>query len=142
MHRFQDICSHEEMKLVLTAQVPYMYCHLLSCLVYLNNVFLAISCGLTIGSSISEIMSRALSVLCRGGCNAADSTSLLLAYLLGCQLGERGLCGHHISGALEETILQERIAQDLKQRKLPARPILRPILTCIALGGHKPACSA
>mmetsp|Transcript_13374 Transcript_13374/g.31370 ORF Transcript_13374/g.31370 Transcript_13374/m.31370 type:complete len:421 (+) Transcript_13374:114-1376(+) len=58
VHCQEPVDHLEEMKVVLVAQVPYMYCQLLTFLVYINNAFLALSCGLTIGSSIGEIMER------------------------------------------------------------------------------------
>lgn len=48
----------EELKMNIVTQVPYMYAQLLSFLVYVNNLLLAISSGLIIGSSMAEIRSR------------------------------------------------------------------------------------
>lgn len=50
----------EELKMNIVTQLPYMYAQLLSFLVYLNNLLLAISSGLIIGSAMAEIRSRSI----------------------------------------------------------------------------------
>lgn len=48
----------ENLKTNLVVQIPFAYAHLLAFLVHLNNTLLGISCGLSIGSAVSEAMSR------------------------------------------------------------------------------------
>merc|ERR550514_2671947 len=48
----------ENLKTNLTVQIPFMYAHMLSCLVHLSNALLAISAGLALASAVSEILVR------------------------------------------------------------------------------------
>lgn len=48
----------EMMKTGVMMQIPYMYAQLLSFLVYANNFLLAVTCGLTIGSTMHEVHYR------------------------------------------------------------------------------------
>lgn len=48
----------EELKMNLTMQTPFMYAHLLSFLVHVNNFILSASCGISIGSAVNETVLR------------------------------------------------------------------------------------
>merc|ERR1719401_3220729 len=50
------IAQVEELKMNITMQTPFMYAHLLSFLVHVNNFILAMSCGISIGSAVNEIV--------------------------------------------------------------------------------------
>lgn len=45
----------ENLKMNITMQTPFMYAHMLSFLVHLNNTMLAVTCGLSVGSAVNEI---------------------------------------------------------------------------------------
>lgn len=48
----------EDLKMSIVTQEPYVYAHLLSFLVFANNFLLALSCGLTLGSTAAEVHMR------------------------------------------------------------------------------------
>jgi len=48
----------ENLKMNITMQTPFMYAHLLSFLVHLNNTLLSLACGLSAGSALNEINRR------------------------------------------------------------------------------------
>lgn len=48
----------EELKTNLTVQLPFTYAHMLAVLVHIANILLAVSCGLSLGSSMAETMHR------------------------------------------------------------------------------------
>jgi len=52
------ITEIENLKMNITMQTPFMYAHLLSFLVHLNNTLLALACGLSVGSAFNEINRR------------------------------------------------------------------------------------
>jgi len=62
MHsRVMGICQStlgqiDDLKLQVTLQVPYMYAHLLSFLVHLNNTITAVATGISFGMSCSELV--------------------------------------------------------------------------------------
>jgi len=53
------ISEIESLKTNITMQTPFMYASLLAILVHVNNIILSISCGMALGSSMSEIHRRA-----------------------------------------------------------------------------------
>jgi len=52
------ISEIESLKMNITMQTPFMYAQLLAILVHVNNVILSLSCGMALGSSLSEIRRR------------------------------------------------------------------------------------
>jgi len=52
------VAKVEDVKAVISAQIPFMYAQLLMSLVYVNNTLLGITSGLAIGSAICEIWAR------------------------------------------------------------------------------------
>lgn len=52
------ISEIESLKMNITMQTPFMYAQLLAILVHVNNFILSVSCGMTLGSSMSEIRRR------------------------------------------------------------------------------------
>jgi len=54
----ESMAQVENLKTNLVVQIPFAYAHLLAFLVHLNNTLLGISCGLSIGSAVSEAISR------------------------------------------------------------------------------------
>jgi len=48
----------EHLKMNVTVQMPFMYAQLLAILVHVNNTILALTCGLSLGSSMNEIRRR------------------------------------------------------------------------------------
>jgi len=56
----------EELKANVVTQMPHGYAQLLTVLIYLNNFLLALACGLTVGSTISEAHMRNEQLMARG----------------------------------------------------------------------------
>lgn len=52
------ISEIEDLKMNITMQTPFMYAHLLSFLVHVNNFILSASCGISIGSAVNETVLR------------------------------------------------------------------------------------
>jgi len=52
------ISEIESLKMNITMQTPFMYAQLLAILVHVNNIILSVSCGMALGSSMSEIRRR------------------------------------------------------------------------------------
>jgi len=48
----------EELKTIISVQVPYSYAHLLAFLVHVYNTLLAFSCGISFGSAAAEVLVR------------------------------------------------------------------------------------
>lgn len=56
----------EDLKMSVVTQEPYVYAHLLSFLVFANNLLLALACGLTIGSTAAEVRERHAQIMAPG----------------------------------------------------------------------------
>lgn len=46
-----------QLRIQLSVQMPFMYAHMMSLLVYLNNILVAITCGLSLGTSLGALSS-------------------------------------------------------------------------------------
>jgi predicted membrane chloride channel (bestrophin family) len=45
-----------QLKVQICIQLPFMYAHMMACMVHLNNVLVATNCGLGLGGSIADIL--------------------------------------------------------------------------------------
>merc|ERR1719316_1992104 len=52
----------EKMKTNLFVQLPFMYAHMLAVLVHSTNILMAISCGMSLGSAMSEMRERSAAI--------------------------------------------------------------------------------
>jgi hypothetical protein len=45
-----------QLKVQICIQMPFMYAHMMACLVHLNNILVSISCGFSLGAHIGKLM--------------------------------------------------------------------------------------